>query len=126
MVTPTIVHVQSSMCRYYLRAATNQGMASIRTNTVDNVVYVIFSMDVLSWPHHLKNGSAPYTLHSVIFVQSTTASSCNNEESKDGDEAATEDEVMTFHTNCSHCNSPADTRMKLVGIIPLKIVCSSL
>ena len=111
------------MCRYYLRAATNRGMASVRTNTVDYAVYVIFSMDVLSWPHHLKNGPAPY---SVILVQSTTASSCNNEESKDGDEAATEDEVMTFHTNCSHCNSPADTRMKLVGIIPLNVVCSSL
>ena len=87
------------------------------------MVYVIFS---ISWPHHRKNGSVPYTLHSVILVQSTTASSCNNEESKDDDEAATEDEVMTFHTNCSHCNSPADTRMKLVGIIPLKAVCSSL
>ena len=34
------VHVQSSMCRYYLRAATNRGMASVRTNTVDNVVYI--------------------------------------------------------------------------------------
>ena len=63
----------------------------------------------------------PPILYILLFlVQSTTASSCNNEECKDGDEAATEDEVMTFHTNCSHCNSPADTRMKLVGIIPLK------
>ena len=32
-------------------------------------------------------------------------------------EAVGKDEVITFHTNCSHCNSPTETRMKLVGIL---------
>ena len=34
-----------------------------------------------------------------------------------GDNAAiAEDEVMVFKTNCSNCNSPSDTRMKVVGM----------
>ena len=43
----------------------------------------------------------------------------HNEECLEKEESATaEDEVIIFHTNCSHCNSPADTRMKIVGILP--------
>ena len=52
----------------------------------------------------------------IFLIQGDIASNCN-EDSKDDDEVATKDEVMIFHTNCSHCNSPADTRMKLVGIL---------
>ena len=57
-----------------------------------------------------------YALPSVL-IQGDTASNSNNEESKDSGEITTEDEVMIFHTNCSHCNSPVDTRMKLVDIL---------
>ena len=32
-------------------------------------------------------------------------------------EPVTKDEVVSFPTNCSHCNSPTETRMKLVGIL---------
>ena len=31
--------------------------------------------------------------------------------------AVGKDEVVAFLTNCSHCNSPTETRMKLVGIL---------
>ena len=32
-------------------------------------------------------------------------------------EPISKDEVVSFPTNCSHCNSPTETRMKLVGIL---------
>ena len=78
---------------------------------------------------HTSSKSKPCWIHCflvtvcLLLFQGDTASNGNNEESKDVDEA-TKDEVMIFHTNCSHCNSPADTRMKLVDIL-LKVACSS-
>ena len=59
---------------------------------------------------------------------STTAGADGNESSVDethvaGDEAepVSKDEVVSFPTNCSHCNSPTETRMKLVGILHFSV-----
>ena len=32
-------------------------------------------------------------------------------------EVVSKDEVLGFSTNCSNCNAPAETRMKLLGIL---------
>ena len=32
-------------------------------------------------------------------------------------EIVSKDEVLGFSTNCSNCNAPAETRMKLLGIL---------
>lgn len=37
-------------------------------------------------------------------------------------EAVTKDEVLSFPTNCYHCNSPAETRMKIVDVPHFKQV----
>ena len=39
-------------------------------------------------------------------------------------EVVSKDEVLGFSTNCSNCNAPAETRMKLLGIL-LKLAVPS-
>ena len=52
---------------------------------------------------------------------------CSAERSGDvdgkGGEAVSKDEVLGFNTNCSNCNAPAETRMKLLGILVKLAVC---
>ena len=44
-------------------------------------------------------------------------SESHNEGSQKEADDISKDEVMVFHENCCYCNSPADTRMKVVGIL---------
>lgn len=45
----------------------------------------------------------------------------NADDSKDAEQtegaAVSKDEVLTFQVNCSNCNSPTESRMKVVGIL---------
>ena len=69
----------------------------------------------------------PHYFKPCASLQSGSAGDEGKEETRDaGDETAgagSEDsalvssEVMAFQTNCSHCQSPTETRMKTVGIL---------
>lgn len=50
-----------------------------------------------------------------IIVQGGGGGGGEGEDVTSGAVAA--DEVMTFSCNCSNCQSPVETRMKLVGIL---------
>ena len=54
-----------------------------------------------------------------IFLQQSESlnNPSSSTEERSEAEAVNKDEVLSFPTNCYHCNSPAETRMKLVGIL---------
>ena len=81
------------------------------------IIYVCMSMYI------------PTCVRMFQFLQGESSSSAAGAESAvdethvvgDEGEPVSKDEVASFPTNCSHCNSPTETRMKLVGILHFRV-----